>query len=447
MFTLLATALSPLRRNPAGNLVGPPEAEPERRASRLILLPAATAATAAIPIMNSDPSPISKALAAMLKLLKVYVEPPLMAPPPPPALPASNVLLASVIERAVGLSNRVGTDLRGPFSVAALKGLRVEAVVRYEIWEHSPTDVGAAVENLITQLLSDRDVLRTQGFLKVVLKSTGPSENVFAEDAWRQSVEFDVLFEFPYVDSDGAESLIARIPIDFTGEFNETTLVVDEMARWDNEAAPALHVRGPLRIGVLSALAFVAGTQPTGKVTITRTFDGATGAPTNHPTLASFVAAVAGESPLQNHADVTFVSPAKFLSALASFKITDDSLVGIEADGAPQTVLDALALEGTKNTEIGGEDEFVAFLETKIGAADTAAHKAIILKHSGTSKPFTMGDWDKNDIPDEYQSFQFRVTPSIQLAGVTDRLEITFENPKFDQLAILYLRAARGLTT
>ena len=445
MFTFLATALFPLRRNPVGDSVGSsPDAESRQRLPRLALVPAATATT---PVMNSDPSPISKALVAMLKLLRVYVEPPLMMPPPPPALPASNVLLASVVERAVGLSNRVGTDMRGPFTVAALKGLRVDAVVRYEIWAHSPSEVGQAVENLITQLLNDRDELRSQGFLKIVLKATGPSENVFAEDAWRQSIEFDVLFEFPYVDSDGAESLIARIPIDFTGEFNETTLVVDEMARWDNESAPALHVRGPQRIGALSALAFIAGTQPTGTVTITRTFDGATGAATNHPTLASFVAAVAGDNPPERHADVTFVSLAKFLSGLASFKITDGSLIGMEADGVPQSVLTALGLEGTKGKEIGGEDEFVAFLETKIGAADTAAHKAVIMQHAATSTPVSMGDWDKNNLPDEYQSVQFRVTPSIQLAGVTDRLEITFQNANLDQTAILYLRVARGLPT
>jgi hypothetical protein len=69
------------------------------------------------------------------------------------------------------------------------------------------------------------------------------------------------------------------------------------------------------------------------------------------------------------------------------------------------------------------------------------------MQHAATSTPVSMGDWDKNNLPDEYQSVQFRVTPSIQLAGVTDRLEITFQNANLDQTAILYLRVARGLPT
>ena len=128
MFTFLATALFPLRRNPVADSGGSsPDAESQQRFPQLALVPPDTATPS---VMSSDPSPISKALVAMLKLLRVYVEPPLMMPPPPPALPASNVLLASVVERTVGLNNRVGTDMRGPFSVAALKGLRVDAARR-----------------------------------------------------------------------------------------------------------------------------------------------------------------------------------------------------------------------------------------------------------------------------------------------------------------------------
>jgi len=396
---------------------------------------------------NGGPSPISRALDAMLTVLKRFVQPPLMPLPPPPPLPPATVLLASVVERTVGLGSRVGTDLRGPFSVAAIKGLRVEGVVRFEVWGHTPSEVGQAVEDLIKHLLEDPEGLRASGFLRAALKSNGLSENIFAEDAWRQSVEFDVLFEFPYIDSDDADSIIARIPIDFIGEFNESTLVVDEMARWDNELAPALQLRGPLSIGALSTLAFIPANEPTGTVNITRTFDGAAGPPASHLTLPDFVADVSGETPVNRHAQVTFGSLAQFLAALRSFKITDDALAGMEADGIPQTVLTALALEGTKDKEVGGEDAFVAFLESKIGVPDTTAHKAVILKHAATSKPVAMGDWDENGIPDEYQSLQFRVKPSIKLAGVTDRFEITYQDPNFDNVAILYLRAASGLTT
>ncbi|MGZ5437791.1 MAG: hypothetical protein ACXWIF_17270 [Pyrinomonadaceae bacterium] len=400
-------------------------------------------------MMSNGSSPLSRTLDAMLVILEGYL-PPLLNPPPPPQLPPNSVLLASVVERTVGLGSRVGTDLRGPFSVAALKGLRAEAGVRYEIWAHTPGEIGLAIEDLIKRIVDDRDLLRAKGFLKIALKSAGPSENVFAEDAWRQSVEFEVLFEFPFVDSDGAESLIARIPIDMIGEFNESTTVVDEMARWDNELAPALALRGPLSIGGLSALAFIAGNDPTGTVTVTRTFDEAVGAPTSHATLNSFLAAVGGDNPAERHAEMTFTSLADFLKALASFKITDKALAGMTADGVPQNVLDGL--EVIKDEEVCGEDEFVSLLEATIGPGDTATFRVAILERAATSTPVTMGDWDANDTPDEYQSLQCRVQPQIRLTEVADRFEVTYVDPsfdptRFDEVAIVYLRASRGLPT
>ena len=265
-------------------------------------------------MMNSDPTPLGKSLDAMLKLLKRYAEPPLLSVPPPPPLTPPSVVLTSVVERTVGLGSRVGTDMRGPLSVAALKGLRVEAVVRYEVWEHTPADVGQAIEILVKNLLGDRERLRAAGFLRLALKSTGPSENVFAEDAWRQNVEFGVLFEFPYVDSDEADSLIAQIPIRINSEINELTTVVDEMARWDNLAAPALLLRGPLSISRFSALTFMPGAAATGKVTLTRTFDGALGPTTVHPDLPTFLAAVADPDHPAVEGQVVFASLTDFLS-------------------------------------------------------------------------------------------------------------------------------------
>jgi hypothetical protein len=172
--------------------------------------------------------------------------------------------------------------------VAALKGLRLEAVARYQLWAATPTDVEQAINDLITRLLGDRETLRQAGFLRVGLKHTDVSENVFAEDAWRQSVEFEVLFEFPFVDADDAESLIARIPITIKDHFTEATLVTGDLTRWDNESAPSLPLGGTLNIGRLFALAFVPAAAPAGTVTLTRTFEGATGPPPIHPDLPTF---------------------------------------------------------------------------------------------------------------------------------------------------------------
>src|SRR5215208_1498866 len=147
MFPFIASALLPLRRV----VQQPSEPEVLPRVSPLTLVPP----PAAIPVtlMNGNPTPLSRALQKMLDILKDFSVPPIIQPPPPPPLPPSNVLLASVIERTVGLGSRVGTDLRGPFSVAALKGLRVEALVRYEVWAHTPAEIAQAAEDLISRLL------------------------------------------------------------------------------------------------------------------------------------------------------------------------------------------------------------------------------------------------------------------------------------------------------
>lgn len=253
----------------------------------------------------------------MLQQLENRLPPPDPSPPPSPP-PAASLSLVSVNERAVGLGSRVGTDMRGPFSVAALKGLRLEAVVRYQLWAATPADVEQAIADLITRLLTDRDVLRQAGFLRLALKHTSVSENVFAEDAWRQSVEFEVLFEFPFVDADDAESLIARIPINVIDHFNETTVVTDELTRWDNEAAPSLALRGPLNIGRLSALAFVPGPAPAGTVTLTRTFDGAAGPPPLHAALPAFLAAVADPDHPAREGQLVFASLSNFLAAFTA---------------------------------------------------------------------------------------------------------------------------------
>jgi hypothetical protein len=185
------------------------------------------------------------------------------------------------------------------------------------------------------------------------------------------------------MDTDGAESLIARIPIHSDPEVRdslqrETTVVTDEMIRWDNEAAPSLVARGRFDVGGLSVLTFIPSTAPSGTVTLTRTFDGAVGSPTVYLTLATFLAAVAGPDAPERHGQVTFASLGDFL---------------------------------------------VAF--------------------SAAGDPVTLGDWDLDGVPDSYQPRALALEPAIQLPGVADRLEVTYQATAFDQVAVVYLRATR----
>jgi hypothetical protein len=290
---------------------GPPvrTARPALGPAPWVALPHAIAAPA--PMANADPPLAAKALGAMLAVLDHYV------PPSAGGLPASSLALVSVTARTVGLGDRVGNDTRPGFGVAALKGIRVDAVVRYQLWAAMPADVDTASRLLVTTLLGDRAALQAQGILRLSLVSAGSSEDVPTLPAWRQNAEFRVLYEFPYVDSDGAPSVIARIPITLDSEYDEATVVTDEMARWDDEAAPTLTLRGRSSIGRVSALVFIPGTTPSGMVTVTRTFDGAPGPTPIHPDLPTFLAAITDPDRPAREGQVAFASLDAFLAAFA----------------------------------------------------------------------------------------------------------------------------------
>jgi hypothetical protein len=186
--------------------------------------------------------------------------------PPPPALPAQplparGVSLVGVTEKTVGLGNRLGIETKGPLSVSVLKGVRLDAVVRFQFWGADPAEADARITEMHGLLLVERDQLKRQGFLTITGEETSLAENVPTIPAWRKTANYRVLYEFPYKDTDDAGGLIARIPIDIDSIFNETTVVTDEMVHWDNEFARNLEVRrnasGAFHVGELVILAFL----------------------------------------------------------------------------------------------------------------------------------------------------------------------------------------------
>lgn len=218
----------------------------------------------------STPNPaIEQALAKMLSALSGFLSPVLPLPPgpqppqPPPNLPDASLSLVSVTERTVGLGNRRGTDAVGPFGVLSLKGVRLETVVRYQFWGGEPADADQLISALQTQLSASSAQLRTEGFLRVEALNTSLAEHVAALNFWRRTADFQVLFEFRYQDADEAESLIARIPIKIDSVFTDETSVTDDLARWDDEEAPALTVRRKReRTSRVTALTFLAHVPP-----------------------------------------------------------------------------------------------------------------------------------------------------------------------------------------
>lgn len=215
----------------------------------------------------------------MLDALDDFVLPLVPPPgPPQPPLPTPGVSIVSVAERTVGLGNRRGTNAVGPFAVLALKGVRLDAVVRYQYWAGDPAGADALISGLQTRLGTADEQLRALGFLRIAGEGTSLAENIATLNAWRKTADYRVLYEFRYQDADGAESLIARIPIDINSEFNESTSVSDEMIRWDNLRAPVLSVRrgrhSVLQVGALNILAFLPAGWNGNAVTLTASVNG-----------------------------------------------------------------------------------------------------------------------------------------------------------------------------
>lgn len=310
-------------------------------------------------------------------------------PPSVAGLPTPNVSVASVSERAVGLNNLIGTQKLGEFPIIAVKGIRLDALVRFQAWASDPNQADADFINLNSHLMADRDSLRSLGFLRLALDNTLAAENVASLNAWRKQADYHVLYESQYQETDGALGLIASIPItDFLEQHDsqpkETTTVSDRMICWNNTTASTLVVRGPFTVSSFFALVFIPGANPTGTVTLTRTFDGAKGAPKAYKVppanaWSKFLAAVSGPNARERNSQVTFASLKDFLS---NFTSTGDS---------------------------------VAF-----------------------------GDLVPTNPPDIYNAMLLAIAPTIQLAGFNDRLELTYQNAAFDQTAVLYLRATGG---
>jgi hypothetical protein len=305
-------------------------------------------------------------------------------------LPAPSVSVVRVRERAVGLGNRRGTERRGPFATVELKGGRLDAVVRFQVWGDDASAADEAIAALQGGILGARDPLWTAGYLRVSAVGTSQAEQGASPDAWRRSADYEVLYEFHYQDAGDAESIIARIPIHSDPEegdslLRETTTVTDEMVRWDDEGAAALEVAAPLGTAVsvngLASLAYLPLGWTGAQVTLARLERGSAAPPTSYPTLAEFLAAVTDAEDPDRHAQVTFASVADLLGAFTS-------------------------------------------------AGD----------------PIELGDWDEDGTLDAYEPGSLAFDPPVRLERSRDLMRLSYGEAAFDAAAVVYLRVgARSL--
>jgi len=324
----------------------------------------------------SEPAP-SVVLNTMLTALKPFV------PAQVPGLPLPSLTVAKAEVRSSGIGNYIGSVPRGSIAAVERHATRVQAVARFSVWGYAASDVEDGITELTAQIFDKRDDLASQGFLKLSFDGTAPSEQNKDISAWRRVADYDLLYEFPYEDDGGAAGLILPIVSQDTPT-GATWATTADFGRWDDVSAPTFALRGPAIFTELATLAFIANpaAPPTGKVTITRTFDGAP-APADAGDLATFIAQTTASSAPERNTFVSFASVSDLLALLA-------------ADGTP----------------------------------------------------IAMGDRDGDGIADVYVPSHLVFPAPLALASVADRLEFSYAdgsdpNNKFDQTAVVYLRAVR----
>lgn len=345
-------------------------------------------------VFPADGRPVlATVVSDMLATLTVQAAPPTT----PNGVPDPALALVEMKERSVGLGEMRGNETRGPLPSVALKGGRLDALVRFELWAADVSGVDAAADTVRSNLLTNLDALRAKGFLKLAAADTSSAERLstgLTSAAWRKTAAYRVLFEFHYQDTSGATGLITRIPVTSDPDGNgpddrETHVVTGPAVRWDTETAPLWRLRGPARFSRLSALAYVPGAPPEGQVTVLRTYRGAPGLPAAHASLDALLAAVDVTGAAERHAQVTF-----------------DRLV----PGPP-------------------------------------AQTALLDGFTPTGDEVVLGNWEKAldpsdpDVnPDTYVISSRDLAPALVLPGAEDVLEISFEHQSFAPIAALYLK-------
>ncbi|MEU1465852.1 hypothetical protein ABZ467_35435 [Streptomyces sp. NPDC005727] len=258
----------------------------ERQLSRTAV-PGSAGRVGGRPLVMAGPT-LTEVVADMLAVLGARL------PVAAPVLPEPNVTLERVTEKLAGLGNQAGTE-SAALGGRTLRAGRLDARVRFQLWAGSAPAVDSAVLTLHSDLLDDREQLRSAGFLRFNVADTPPAEEFDSLAAWRKTTSFDLLYEYRYAAADDADSLIARIemttdPEQAPSTAREHETITDGLVRWDDAEAPDLTLTGPATISRISALVFEPGPPLGGTVTVRRT-DSSGAPPVVQPDLASFLAA------------------------------------------------------------------------------------------------------------------------------------------------------------
>lgn len=304
--------------------------------------------------------------------------------PTPASLPTSTVSVVSATKRNSSIGNRIGTDTRGGFPTVAIKGGHLDASVQFQVWDSSAEDIEVEMNSLHNRLMADKELLRSQGFIKLNVEQSSTSEFLSSLSIWRKTSLLKFLYEYQYQDSDDALSVITRIPIESDLEVSnsaerETSTVTDAMRRWDDESANTLSVVGNgssnAKVFGLNLLVHLPGGWVGDPIIIDRTNLDSVSPPNIYLDFSDFIEAVTDQTSPDQNAQITLPSISGFVNALT-------------IDGAP----------------------------------------------------FELGDWDEDLVPDEYQAYQQNFGLPINLSNANDVFRIRYQSPQLSSKAVIYLR-------
>jgi len=206
-----------------------------------------------------------------------------------------------------------------------LRGGHLDAVVQFQIWDVNPDDIEIEMNDLHNRLMADKETLRSQGFLIFRSEQTTTSEFVTSLNAWRKTTQFKFLFEYQY--SDGALSIITRIPIENdlyvkNSPEQEISTVTDAIQRWDDEDTNTLSViansDSNIKVSGLNVLTHLPGGWLGDPVIIDRTNLETVAPPTVYGTLNDFLDTVTNESSPDQNAQITFAALDDFVAELTT---------------------------------------------------------------------------------------------------------------------------------
>ena len=205
-------------------------------------------------------------------------------PRAPGGKPNAAVRLLGLAPRSLGVGGRRGLLSRAGLNVTELRGGWLEATVGFALSGADVAGVNSQADAIVTALLARSLDLRREGALQLKLTGSEDTDGPGSPPSVRRRLTYTVLYEYRFFDTDGAASLIARIPIDSETDqgptTHERTVVTNWMVRWDDQTVEALEVtappRGIVRVYGLSIAAHLPGGGPPGQVTQTLVQSGTT---------------------------------------------------------------------------------------------------------------------------------------------------------------------------